>query len=137
MPCKRTSTAKQLAVQWTSEAVRVCGIPKVIVSDRDPRFTSEWWMYVTQMVGTTQELSTLCHQQMDGKCENAIKTVKRVLKAFVDYAGKEWVDLLPLVEFNHNATPNSTGVSPYEIDVGRIPSVTSLTDWFAPKLRLQ
>jgi hypothetical protein len=45
-----------------------------------------------------------------------------MLKAYLNYAGDNWVDLLPLLEFNYNATPNGSGVSPFEIDILRVPN---------------
>src|SRR3982751_2831083 len=80
-----------------------------------------------KLIGDRCEFSTARHQQTDGKCERIIKVLKGTLKAYIAYAGNDWVDLLPLLEFNYNKTPNSTGFAPFQIDLGRIPEVPS--DW--------
>ena len=43
IPCKSTITAKETAELFLKEIVRLHGIPRVIVSDRDPLFTSKFW----------------------------------------------------------------------------------------------
>ena len=46
--------------------VRDFGVPKTIVSDRDPRFTGAFWSALMRMMGTRLAFSTAFHPQTDG-----------------------------------------------------------------------
>jgi hypothetical protein len=47
------------------------------------------------------------------------------MKPYLNFAGNNWVDLLPLVEFNFNSTKNKNGISPFVVDIGRQPELPS------------
>jgi hypothetical protein len=42
-------------------------IPKTIVSDRDPKFTSKFWKLLFNGFGTNLNFSTTYHPELDGK----------------------------------------------------------------------
>jgi hypothetical protein len=46
---------------------RLHGIPKTIVSDRDPKFTSKFWKGLFNRFGTNLNFSTNYHQESDGQ----------------------------------------------------------------------
>ncbi|MBW0540747.1 hypothetical protein O181_080462 [Austropuccinia psidii MF-1] len=43
LPCHREDTAMDKALLLWNNIISTCGVPKVIISDRDPKFTSEFW----------------------------------------------------------------------------------------------
>ena len=43
------------------------GIPKVIISDRDPKFTGNFWKSLIKGLDTKLNFSTAYHLQMDGQ----------------------------------------------------------------------
>ena len=45
------------------------GLPIKIISDRDPRFTGEFWKTIFHLIGTDIALSTAYHPQSDGQTE--------------------------------------------------------------------
>ena len=57
-PINTTISAPELAKVFFREVVRLHGLPKSIISDRDPRFTSNFWKALNQQAGTQLKFST-------------------------------------------------------------------------------
>ena len=123
IPSTMKATGRKLARHFIDHVFRNFGVPQVFISDRDSRVFSDFFEAIQMMLNIKAELSTARHQQTDGKCERMIGTVKSMLKPYLDYFGENWIPLLPILEFNINSTKNSTGMAPFEIDVGRIPEI--------------
>ena len=51
------------------EIARLHGIPKTIVFDRDPKFTSNFWKGLFKGFETNLHFSTTYHPESDGKIE--------------------------------------------------------------------
>ncbi|CAN6443139.1 unnamed protein product [Victoria cruziana] len=80
----RTSTPlESLAELYVSEIVRLHGIPRAIVSDRDPRFISRFWKAFQKTLGTQLNMSSAFHPQTDGQSERTIMTIEDMLRACV------------------------------------------------------
>ncbi|XP_073035232.1 uncharacterized protein [Primulina eburnea] len=72
LPVKITFAMNQYAEVYVAEIVRLHGIPISIVSDRDPRFTSEFWKSLHRALGTKLAFSTSYHPQSDGQSEREV-----------------------------------------------------------------
>ncbi|KAL5559562.1 hypothetical protein UlMin_035773, partial [Ulmus minor] len=105
---------------YVQEIVRLHGVPKSIVSDRDARFTSKFWKSVQRPMGTSLNFSTAFHPQTDGQSERTIQILEDMLRACVlDFKGT-WNRYLPLIEFSYNNSYQATiGMAPYEALYGR------------------
>ena len=57
---------EKLSRLYLQHIVRLHGIPVTIVSDRDSRFTAEFWKSLQIAMGTTLNLSIAFHPQTDG-----------------------------------------------------------------------
>ena len=104
---------------------RLHGIPRAILSDRDPRFVSKFWQELWRIFGTKLRLSTAHHPQTDGQSEVTIRMVEQILRCMLHHQQslKDWDELLPLVEFVINSYPNSsTGFSPFFLNFGYEPT---------------
>ncbi|MBW0516905.1 hypothetical protein O181_056620 [Austropuccinia psidii MF-1] len=85
---KENFNACLIIVDSFSKSVRV---PKIIISDRDPKFTSEFWTNLYDILGTKLAFSTAYHPQTDGLAERMIQTMEHVLRRFCAY-GMEYMD---------------------------------------------
>ena len=62
-------SAAQVAELFFREVFRLHGLPKTIISDRDSRFTGDFWQELFRLVGTELATSTSYHPQSDGQTE--------------------------------------------------------------------
>lgn len=61
LPCHEANDASHLADLYFKEVVRLQGIPLSIVSDRDPKFLSHFWIILWRKSGTKLKFGTTCH----------------------------------------------------------------------------
>jgi hypothetical protein len=60
-------------------------LPRVIVSDRDPKFTNAFWMRFVRKVGMKLKFSMAFYSQMVGKPERVNEILKPILKELSGY----------------------------------------------------
>ncbi|MBW0487685.1 hypothetical protein O181_027400 [Austropuccinia psidii MF-1] len=65
LTCHKEDTAMEKSLLFWNNIISTCGVPKIIISDRDPKFTSEIWTNLYNMLGTKLEFSTSYHPQTD------------------------------------------------------------------------
>ena len=124
LPCSKTTDATHTARIFFNEIVRLHGIPRCIVSDRDVRFTSSFWKTLWRLMGTTLQFSTAFHPQTDGQTEVTNRTLGNILRCLVQENSTSWDELLPRAEFAYNASEHrATGYSPFQILTGRNPNL--------------
>ena len=128
IPILMTYSMDRLAELYVQHIVRLHGVPKSIVSDRDTRFTSKFWKSLQNALGTRLKFSSAFHPQTDGQSERTIQILEDMLRACaIDFPGS-WEKYLPLVEFAYNNSFQSTvGMAPYEGLYGR--KYCSLVHW--------
>ena len=102
------------------EIVWYHGVPKDIVSDRDPTFTSHFWKKIQVAFGTILKFSSAFHPSTYGQTERTIQTLENMLRGCVmDFQGS-WEENLPNIEFSYNNSYHaSIGMAPYEALYGR------------------
>ena len=61
IPLTREASAKTVARVFFKEVVKYHGLPATIVSDRDTRFTGNFWRELFKSLGTELDFSTAYH----------------------------------------------------------------------------
>ena len=82
--------SKQVAEVFVKNIVKLHDFPKSIVSDRDKAFTSQFWQQMFKLNGTTINLTTTYHPQLDGQSEALNKCLEMYLRCFTHDSPKEW-----------------------------------------------
>nr|GEY80591.1 hypothetical protein [Tanacetum cinerariifolium] len=81
LPIQQGYSVSKLAEMFQQEIVQLHGTPASIMSDRDPRFTSQFWKGLQNAWGTRLKFSTAFHPQTDGQTEGTIQTLEDMLRS--------------------------------------------------------
>nr|GEU34151.1 reverse transcriptase domain-containing protein [Tanacetum cinerariifolium] len=119
LPMKETDSMEKLTRQYLKEVVLRHGVPVLIISDRDSKFTSHFWRLINEALGTQLDMSTAYHLQTDCQSERTIQTLEDMLHACVIDFGKGWDRHIPLVEFYNNSYHTSIKAALFEALYGR------------------
>ncbi|MBW0466247.1 hypothetical protein O181_005962 [Austropuccinia psidii MF-1] len=107
LPCQKKDTAMDTTLLFWDNIISTCGLPKIIISNRDPKFTSEFWTNLYNILGTKLAFYTAYHPQTDGLAERMIQTMEDIIRRFcaygMEYKDHEgythyWVTLLPEIQ---------------------------------------
>jgi hypothetical protein len=117
---KHPYTAKSIAEVFVGEIVRLHGIPKSVISDRDPIFISHFWLELFKLQGTRLKMSSAYHPETDGQTEVVNRCLESYLRCFATDNPKSWSHWVPWAEFWYNTTFHiSIGKTPFEVVYGR------------------
>ncbi|GJY95717.1 putative reverse transcriptase domain-containing protein [Tanacetum coccineum] len=81
IPIRENMPVHKLAKIYVNEIVARHGVPVSIISDRDERFTFDFWQKFQEELGTRLHMSMAFHPQMDGQSERTIQTLEDMLRA--------------------------------------------------------
>lgn len=113
IPCTTGLTAQEFAELFVKHIICRFGLPDSIITDRDPRWTSDFWRGVAKFLKTKMALSSAHHPQHDGQTEILNKLLATMLRAYVSEDLSDWSTWLHILEFAYNnSTHSSTGTSP-------------------------
>jgi hypothetical protein len=117
-------TAVKVAELFAIMIWKLHGMPRSIVSDRDPVFLSHFWQELFRLNGTKLRMSTAYHTPSDGQTKIFNKLLQQYLRSFVHDKPKKWDNYLHWAEWHYNtAVHTSTWFSPYQVVHGRPPPV--------------
>ncbi|SLM34971.1 transposon tf2-1 polyprotein [Lasallia pustulata] len=119
LPGKNTYKAED----WVTillEGLTDWGIPDAIITDRDPKFMSEFWKELATKLKIEMLTSTAYHPQTDGQSERTNQTAEIALRYFLTSSPKSnWAKYLPRLRSELSKQRNaSTGKSPDEVVYG-------------------
>ncbi|GAU37387.1 hypothetical protein TSUD_22610 [Trifolium subterraneum] len=102
IPMKNDYTSKSVAEAFMNNIVKLHGMPKPIVSDRDKVFTSAFWQQLFRLQGTSLAMTSAYHPQFDGQTEVLNKGLKLFLRCFSFHNPKSWYKALAWSEYWYN-----------------------------------
>jgi len=118
IPCHKINDASNIS-RFLREVVRLHGLPKTILSDKDPKFISHFWRTLWGRLGTKLNFSTSCHPQTDGQTEVVNRSLSTILRAILKGNHKSWDEYLRHIEFAYNRVVHkTTQLSPFEVVYG-------------------
>jgi transposase InsO family protein len=104
--CQKTSDATHIVNFFFKEFVRLHGLPRSIVLDRDTKFVGHFWRTLWKKLGKNLSFSSAYHPQTDGKIEVVNRSLGDLLKSLVTEKYSQWDHILPQVEFSYNDSIN-------------------------------
>lgn len=114
----KTVRAKPIALCLVQFFSRV-GFPQEILTDRGTNFMSRLLKDVYQLLGIRGLRTTPYQPQTDGLTDGFNKTLKQMLRKFVNDTGSDWDQWLTYLMFAYREVPQaSTGFSPFELLFG-------------------
>ncbi|GJP60385.1 hypothetical protein CLOP_g17596 [Closterium sp. NIES-67] len=105
--CQQTITAEQTTQLFIANIIRLHRLPTAIISDRDPKFTSDFWRHLWDQFGTKLQFSSAYHPQTDGQTERVNQTMEQLIRTTCTDP-QTWEKSLPLLEFAYNNAPSAT-----------------------------
>lgn len=132
IPIHSNATAEAVLSYYADFVTRRFGLQDSLVSDRDPKFTSRFWRSLHDSLKVKLRLSSSSHPRTDGRSEITNKVVGAMLRTLCEDSPESWSSSITAIEFGLNsATSVATGLSPYEIVYGFLPSSWPTSSWTA------
>ncbi|XP_052757781.1 uncharacterized protein K02A2.6-like [Galleria mellonella] len=125
----KSTTASQVIYKLRDLFSRY-GIPKQIVSDNGPPFSSEELMHFCKFNGIEHLFSAAYHPASNGAAENAVKLCKKVIKKAILQKVEPETALNRFLLMYRNTIHNTTGDSPAQLFLGR--SIRTRLDCLRP-----
>ena len=77
--CTNKITAKEIGKLYWQHVGWLHGIPSMIISDRDPRFTGKYWCELWHLLGTYLRMGSGYHPQSSGQVEKFNQLLEQML----------------------------------------------------------
>ncbi len=124
IPSKESAMAQEMGRLFFMHVFKHHGLPKDIVSDRDPKFTSKFWWALWKRIGLEFKMNTSFRPQTDGETKIMSLVIQQFLRNYVVVDQQGWVDHLELAKFYYNNSEHSViGATPFQIVMGKSPIV--------------
>lgn len=149
IPLHHPFTAAKVALAFLDHVFKLHSLPEIIVSDRDPIFTSRFWKELFSLVGTDLRMSSAYHPETDGQSERVNQCLEIYLRCFTHACPSKWSQYLSLAEYWYNTSPHSAlQTSPFVALYGHEPrhwgiepasvcSVPPLQEWLEERQLMQ
>ena len=124
IPYNKAIDSEGVAALYLTNIQPHYGLPKKIISDRNPRFTSCFGQALCQTLDIRQNISTAYHPQTDGASEHTNQSLKQYLRLYYSTKQNSWHTWLPLMQYTKNSWPSSTTKrTPFDLLFGYTPDI--------------
>lgn len=114
VPLLHPYTVAVVATNFVEYVVKLHGLPRSILSDRDPILLRNFWKELWKRQGTTLRMSSAYHPQTDGQTEVVNRCIVQFLRCFVQHKPKQWSSFLPWAKYWYNTSfHSSTCTTPF------------------------
>jgi hypothetical protein len=128
LPCSTTITGEGIAKLYLRNIYQWFGIPRKVITDRDPLFTSHFATALCQRLKTKQNISTAYHLQTDGLSERKNQWVEQFLQFVTTAQQDDWSNWLPITSLVHNSQINATiKIAPLQALLSYLPQLMPKT----------
>ena len=91
-------------------------MPKIIISDQDSKFTSNFWSTIFNLIGMKLALSMAFYPPTDSQTKQMNQTLEDMLCAYTSLRQDDWDSLLTQAEFTYNNSPSMMmQLSPFQM----------------------
>lgn len=119
-------TAQTTAQTILSEYICKYGVPTTILSDRGTHFNNKLMEMMAKLIGYHHIYSTVYHPQSNGMVERFNGTFVPQLAKLQDRENNNWDEYLQPIVFAYNTgTHASTGYSPFQLQFGQAPRLST------------
>ena len=126
IPRHKVDDADNISKLFLREVFGLHGLPKTIVSNKDPKFVSHFWRTLSKRLETKLTFSTSSNPQTDGQTEVVHRSLSTMLRLVMKGNHKSWDEYLPHIEFSYNRVVHkTTNISPFEVVYGFNPHIPS------------
>jgi hypothetical protein len=87
LPCTKSVTLEESANLFLNAVYILHGLPRVLVSDHDPKIVRGFWQTLWRRLGTRLNMSSIRHPETDGLTERVNITFQRLLRCLCCYDG--------------------------------------------------
>ena len=124
LPCNETINSEGVAQLYLTHVLPHYGLPKKIILDRDPQFTSRFGKELCCLLDIHQNISTAYHPQTDGASECTNQSLEQYLRMFCGTQQNNWHAWLPIAQYTKNSWPSAmTKKPPFDLLIGYTPRV--------------
>jgi len=108
IPCNEEIDTTGVAKVYATYVFLHYGLPRKVISDRDPQFASNFSKELCNLLKIKQNISLAFHPQTDGQSKQTNQSLKQYLWLFCGGQQKDWLSWLPLAQYTQNAWPNAS-----------------------------
>jgi len=127
IPCTQHETTQSTINLLNTHIFDIHGLPLTLISDNGPQFTETWHTYWTAKLAHPTN-TTPYNSKGNGKVERQNRTIKQLLRCFIDEGQEPWTPLIPQIHQAINWTPNgSTKHTPHHLFFTRQPHLPTPT----------